>query len=183
MRREREAQRGDDNNDKNREDRLEPPVASPEQPCDEKQRRSKQHIEPFLDRETPGDGIEVDMVGGVKEVLDIEEIARKIGRHQVAGQRRDDGESDDVRRDGAHPAPDEKHAEIARRLAHHPVDDLRSEHEAAEHEKDLDAGDRERLGERLERRVGGQIVRDRDRESCRSPQEIERGAALHFGAV
>ena len=63
VRREREAQRGDDNNDKNREDRLEPPVASPEQPCDEKQRRSKQHIEPFLDRETPGDGIEVDMVG------------------------------------------------------------------------------------------------------------------------
>ena len=123
------------------------------------------------------------MVGGEKEVLDIEEIAHKVGGHQVAGQDRNDDQRDDIGRDGAHPAPDEKHAEIAPRLVHHPIDDLRREHKAAEHEKDFDAGDRERFSERLKRRVGGQIVGNRDRERRASAQQIERGAALHLGAV
>ena len=47
----------------------------------------------------------------------------------------------------------------------------------------LDASDRERFRKRLKRGVGRQIVRDRDRERRRSTQEIERGAALHFGAA
>ena len=69
------------------------------------------------------------------------------------------------------------------RLCDHPVDDLGREHEAAEDEKDFDPGDGERFRERLKRRVGGEIMRDGDGERRRSAQEIERGAALHFGAV
>ena len=183
MRRNREPQRRNNQNDQDCEHRLEPAVASSEQPCDKKQGRRKKHIEPFLDRETPGDGIEVDMVGGGKKVLDVEEIADKVRGHQVAGQDRNDDQRDDIGRDGAHPAPDEKHAEIAPWLCDHPVDDLGREHEAAEDEKDFDAGDRERFRERLKRRVGGEIMRDGDGERRRSTQEVERGAALHFGAV
>ena len=183
MRRNREPQCRNNQNDQDCEHRLESPVASSEQPCDKKQGRREKHIEPFLNRETPRDGIEVDMVGGGKKVLDVEEIADKVRSHQVAGQDRNDHQRDDIGRDGAHPAPDEKHAEIAPWLCDHPVDDLGREHEAAEDEEDLDAGDRERFSERLKRGVGGQIMRDRDGERRRSTQEIERSAALHFGAV
>ena len=68
-------------------------------------------------------------------------------------------------------------------LSDHPIDDLRREHKSAEDEKDFDAGDRERFSERLKGRVGGQVVRNRDRERRASAQQIERGAALHLGAV
>ncbi len=183
MRRNPEPQRRDDENDQDGEGRLKPPVAPAKQPGDEKQRRSEQQIEPFLDRQTPGHGIEVDVVGGGEEVLDVEEIPGKVRGHEVAGQRRNDDERNDIGRDGAHPAADEKDAEIAPRLADHPIDDLGREHKAAEHEEDLDAGDRERFRERPKRGVGGEIVRDGDGKRRRSAQEIERGAALHFGAV
>ena len=75
-----EPQRRDDENDQDRERRLKPPVAPAKQPGDEKQRRSEQQIEPFLDRQTPGHGIEVDVVGGGEEVLDVEEIPGKVAR-------------------------------------------------------------------------------------------------------
>ena len=181
--REGKPQRRDGKNDEDRERRLKPPVASPEQPCDHEQGGREQHIEPFLDRETPGDGIEVDVVGGGEKVLDVEEIADKVAGHQVAGQHGDDDQRDDIGRDGPHPAADEKDAEIAPRLADHPVDDLGREHKAAENEEHLDAGDGEGFRARLERRVGGEIVRNGDRERRRSAQEIERRAALHFGAA
>ena len=183
MRREPEPHRGDSENDQDPEDRREPPVRSTERQRDDEQGGREQDIEPFLDRETPGDRIEVDGVGGTEEVLDIEEIADEVRRHQIAGQRRNGDQRDDIGRDGAQPATDQKHAEIALGLAHHPIDDLRGENEAAEDEEDLDAGDRERLRERLKRRVCGEIMRNRDREGRRAAQKIERGAALHWGAV
>ncbi len=179
----RQSQRRHDSNDRNPERRPEPPIASPKQHRDHEQAGSEEDIEPFLDRETPGDGIEIDVIGGDEEILDVEEITREVGGHQVAGHERDDDERDHVGRDGAHPAPDKKHAEVAPWPPDHPIDDLRGEHEAAEDEKDLDAGDRGGFREGLKRRVQGQVVRDRDSERRPSAQQIERSAALHLGGI
>ena len=85
VRRKREPERRYDDNDQNRERRREPPVASPEDHGDHEQRRSKQHVEPFLDRQAPRHGVEVDVIGGDEEILDVEEVADKVGSHQVAG--------------------------------------------------------------------------------------------------
>ena len=183
MRLKRESERRHDDDDQNRERRLEPPVASLEEHGDHEQSRGKEHVEPFLDRQAPGHGIEVGVIGGDEEILDIEEVAHKVGGQEVAGHERDDDKRDHIGRNGSHPAPDEEHAEIAPRLPNHPVDDLRREHEAAEDEEDLDPRDRGRFRERLKGRVQSQVVRNRDRERRPSAQEIERGAALHLGAV
>ena len=122
-------------------------------------------------------------IGRAKQVLDIEEVTQEVGGQEVAGHQRDDNERDDIGRDGAHPAPGQKNPEIAPGLSDHPVDDLRREHKAAEDEKHLDAGDRDGVRGGAERRVGRQIMRNRDREGRRAPQEIERGTALHAGGV
>ena len=179
----REPERRHDDDDQNRERRLEPPVASLEEHGDHEQRRGKQYVEPFLDRQAPGHGIEVGVIGGDEEILDVEEVAHEVGGQEVAGHERDDDQRDHIGRYGAHPAPDEEHTEIAPRPSDHPVDDLRREHEAAEDEKDLDARDRGGFGERLKRRIQGQVVGNRDRERRASAQQIERGATLHLGAV
>ncbi len=182
MRRGEGPERGDGENEQGREGDLEPPVAAAEEPADQEQKRREQEIEPFLDREAPGDRVIVGRIRRTDEVLDIEQVAQRVRRHEVAGHQRDDGEGGDIGRDGAHPAPGEKHAEIAPRPGDHPVDDLRREHEPAEDEEDLDADDRHRLDRRLERRVGRQVMRDGHREGRRPPQEIERSASLHRGA-
>ncbi len=183
MRLKRQSDHGDGDNDQDRESRLERPIASLERHGDYEQRRGKQNIEPFLDRQAPGYGIEVGVIGGDEEILDVEEIAHKIGGQKVAGHERDHDERDHIGRYGAHPATGEKDAEIAPWPSDHPVDDLRREHETAEDEEDLYARDCEGFRERLKRRVQGQVVGNRDRERRPPAQQIERRAALHLGAV
>ncbi len=182
MRRGKGPERDDRENEQDRESDLEPPVAAAEEAADQEHQRREQEIEPFLDRETPGDGVIVRGVGRADEVLDIEEIAQRVRRQEFAGHQRDDREGGDIGRDRAHPSPRKKHAEITPGLGDHPVDDLRREHKPAEDEEDLDADDRHRLRGRLEGRVGRQIMRDRHREGRRPSQKIERGASLHRGA-
>ncbi len=181
LRRGERPQRGDDEDEENGEDDVHPPVPAADRPSDQEQERREQEIEPLLDRKAPGDGVEVDRVGRTKKILDVEEIAQRVRRQEVAGHQRDNGEGRDIGRDGAHPAPGEKDAEVAPGSADHPVDDLGREHEAAEDEEDFDAGDGDRFRGRLERRVGRQVMRDRHREGRRAAQKIQRSAALHFG--
>lgn len=71
VRREKEPQRRDGGDDDDRERRVQAPVAAADQPPDEEKQRREKEIEPFLDREAPGDRIEIGLVGRAEQVLDI----------------------------------------------------------------------------------------------------------------
>ncbi len=183
MRREKEPQRRDRKDDDGGERCVQASVASADEPPDEEEERREKQVEPFLDRQAPGDRIEVDSIGRAKQVFDIEQVTQEIGGQQIAGHQRDDNEGDDVGRDRTHPAAGQKNPEVAPGLSDHPVDDLRREHKAAENEKHLDAGDRDGVRGGAERGVGCQIMRNRYCEGRRAPQEVERRTALHAGGV
>ena len=181
MRRGEDPERRHRQDDEDREGDLHPSVAAAERPPDEKQTRGEKQIEPFLDAEAPGDGVEVGRDDNAKKVLDVKEIGEEVRRQQIAGHRRDDRQRDDIGRDRPQPPPGEEHAQIAPRLADHPADDLRGEDEPAQHEEDFDAGDGDRVRCRLERRVRRQVVGNGDGEGRRPAQEIQRRTALHCG--
>src|SRR5271166_320855 len=67
VRREKEPQPRDGHDDDDRERRVQAPVAA----ADEEQERREQEVEPFLDREAPGDRIEIDLVGRAEQIFDI----------------------------------------------------------------------------------------------------------------
>ncbi len=179
--------RGDDPERRHREDdqdcegHLHPSVAAAERPPDKEETGRKKQVEPFLDAEAPGDRVEVGRNGGAKEVLDVKEIGEEVRRQEIAGHRCDDRERHDIGRDRAQPPPGKEDAEIAPGLADHPADDLRRKDKPAQYEEDFDAGDRDRVRHRLERRVRRQVVGNCNREGRRPAQEIERRAALHCG--
>ncbi len=173
----------DDEDEQDREGDVDAPVAAAERAARKEQKRREQEVEPLLDREAPGDRIEIDGVGRADEVFDIEEIAQRVGGEEIAGHQRHDDQRSDIGRNRAHPPAGEEHPEVAPRPPDHPVDDLGGEHESAENEKHLDGCDRDRFDRRAERRIGRQVVRNRDRKRRGAPQEVQRGAALHCGGA